>query len=175
MQIWPIKNPNFEKPSRNLSNRTKVKILKKIFFLISLKKNLVPRMRSLRGNVRTSNFWRKSKEKKRNFFRKFTKGIYGFDLGQKKFKIISCLCTFKAFKILLITSDWTQLMATIQRIGKLVSTLSVEQIHVQGREGSKAVCLSFFAEHYFCVRFFPQLGFSRHIQLREILYYSSRM
>jgi hypothetical protein len=31
MQISPIKNPNFEKTSRNLSNRTKVKILKKIF------------------------------------------------------------------------------------------------------------------------------------------------
>ena len=29
MQISPIKNLNFEKPSRNLSNRTKVKILKK--------------------------------------------------------------------------------------------------------------------------------------------------
>ena len=29
MQISPIKNPNFEKPSRNPSNRTKVKILKK--------------------------------------------------------------------------------------------------------------------------------------------------
>jgi hypothetical protein len=32
MQISPTKNPNFEKPSRNLSNRTKVKILKKKFF-----------------------------------------------------------------------------------------------------------------------------------------------
>ncbi len=32
MQILPIKNPNFEKPSKNLSNRTKVKILKKNFF-----------------------------------------------------------------------------------------------------------------------------------------------
>jgi hypothetical protein len=32
MQISPIKNPNFEKPFRNLSNRTKVKILKKKFF-----------------------------------------------------------------------------------------------------------------------------------------------
>jgi hypothetical protein len=31
MQISPIKNLNFEKPSRNLSNRTKVKILKKKF------------------------------------------------------------------------------------------------------------------------------------------------
>jgi hypothetical protein len=32
MRISPIKNPNFEKPSRNLSNRAKVKILKKKFF-----------------------------------------------------------------------------------------------------------------------------------------------
>jgi hypothetical protein len=32
MQISPIKNPNFEKPSRILSNRTKVKILKKNIF-----------------------------------------------------------------------------------------------------------------------------------------------
>ncbi len=75
MQISPIKNQNFEKPSRNLSNRTKVEILKKKIFWISLKKNLVPRLLSHRGNVRTSKFWRKSKEKKRNFFRKFTKGI----------------------------------------------------------------------------------------------------
>ncbi len=32
MQISPIKNLNFEKPPRNLSNRTKVKILKKKIF-----------------------------------------------------------------------------------------------------------------------------------------------
>ncbi len=32
MQISPVKNQNFEKPSRNLSDRTKVKILKKQFF-----------------------------------------------------------------------------------------------------------------------------------------------
>jgi hypothetical protein len=38
MQISPIKIPNFEKPSRNLSNRTKVKILKKKLFDISQKK-----------------------------------------------------------------------------------------------------------------------------------------
>jgi hypothetical protein len=38
MQISPIKNQNFEKPSRNLSNRTKVKILKKKFWDISQKK-----------------------------------------------------------------------------------------------------------------------------------------
>ncbi len=38
MQISHIKNQNFEKPSRNLSNRTKVKILKKKFWDISQKK-----------------------------------------------------------------------------------------------------------------------------------------
>jgi hypothetical protein len=39
MQISPIKNLNFEKPSRNLSERTNVKILKKTnFFDISQKK-----------------------------------------------------------------------------------------------------------------------------------------
>jgi hypothetical protein len=39
MQISPIKNPNFEKPSRNLSNRTKVKNLGKKFLDMSIKKN----------------------------------------------------------------------------------------------------------------------------------------
>ena len=38
MQISNIKNKNFEKPSRNLSDRTKVKILKKNFGDISPKK-----------------------------------------------------------------------------------------------------------------------------------------
>jgi hypothetical protein len=75
MQISSIKNQNFEKPSRNLSEGTKVKILKKIFLLDISQKNLVPRMVSHCGNVRTSKFWRKWKEKKRNFLRKFTKGI----------------------------------------------------------------------------------------------------
>jgi hypothetical protein len=75
MQISPIKNQNFENPSRNLSNRTKVKILKEKKILDISPKNLVPRMLSHRGYVRTSKFWRKSKEKKRNFFQKFTKGV----------------------------------------------------------------------------------------------------
>jgi hypothetical protein len=75
MQISTIKNQNLEKPSRNPSNWTIVKILKKTNFWICLKKSLVLRMLSHRVNVRTSKFWRKSKETKRNFFRKFTKGI----------------------------------------------------------------------------------------------------
>ena len=55
MQISPIKDQNFEKPSRNLSNRTKVKILEKIFFGISLKKNLVPRMLTAQSPGKCSN------------------------------------------------------------------------------------------------------------------------
>ncbi len=74
MQISTIKNQNLEKTSRNPPNRTIVKILKKKIFGY-LNKNLVPRMLSYRVNVRASKFWRKSKETKRNFFRKFTKGI----------------------------------------------------------------------------------------------------
>jgi hypothetical protein len=38
MQISPIKNKNFEKQSRNLSDRTKVKILEKKFLDSSKKK-----------------------------------------------------------------------------------------------------------------------------------------
>jgi hypothetical protein len=38
MQISPIKNQNFEKPSMNLANRTKVKILKKKCLDISKKR-----------------------------------------------------------------------------------------------------------------------------------------
>jgi hypothetical protein len=68
MQISTIKNPNFEKPLRNPSNKTQVNILKKKIFWLSLQKNLIPRMLSHRENVQTSKFWRKSKEKKRNFF-----------------------------------------------------------------------------------------------------------
>jgi hypothetical protein len=74
MQILTIKNRNFQKPSGNPSNRAKVKILKKKNFGIAHQKNLVPRMLSHRGNVRTSKFWQKSKEKKRNFFSKIYKG-----------------------------------------------------------------------------------------------------
>jgi hypothetical protein len=84
MPILTVNNRNLQKSSGNPSNRTEVKILEEKNFWIAHKKNLVPRMLSHRGNVRTSKFWRKSKEKKQNFVQKFTKGIEGFDLGQKK-------------------------------------------------------------------------------------------
>ena len=62
MQILTINNQNFEKPPRNSSNRTIVKILEK-FFMIAHQNNLVPHMLSHCENVRTSKFWQKSKEK----------------------------------------------------------------------------------------------------------------
>ncbi len=52
-------------------------------------------MLSHRGNVRTSKFLRKSKEKKRFFFSKIYEGHIRIWFRWKKFKIISCLCTFK--------------------------------------------------------------------------------
>ena len=72
MQISTIINPNFEKLFRNPSNRTQVNIQKKKKFVGYLSKKIyVPRMLSHRGNVRSSKFWPKSKEKKR----KFTKAV----------------------------------------------------------------------------------------------------
>ncbi len=95
MQISTIKNPNFEKPFRNLSNGTQVNILKKKNFGYLSKKYLVPRMLSHRENVQTSKFWRKSKEKKQIFFENLPREYKELILVKKKFKIISCLCTFK--------------------------------------------------------------------------------
>jgi hypothetical protein len=42
MQILTINNRNFQKPFRNPSSRTKVKILEEKFFWIPHQKNLVP-------------------------------------------------------------------------------------------------------------------------------------
>ncbi len=67
VQISPIKNQNFKNRLGTHLIGPKWRFWEK-FFWISLKKNLVPRMFSHRGNVRTSKFWRKSKKKKQNFF-----------------------------------------------------------------------------------------------------------
>ena len=75
MQISPIKNQNFEKPSRNLSNRTKVKILKKTFLDIS-QKNLVPRMLTAQSPRKCSNIeiLAKIEGKEAKFFLKIYEG-----------------------------------------------------------------------------------------------------
>ncbi len=75
MQISTIKNLDLEKPSRNPSNRTIVKILKKKFLDISQKKFGSAYAQSPR---KCSNFeiLAKIEGNQANFFsRKFTKGI----------------------------------------------------------------------------------------------------
>jgi hypothetical protein len=74
MQILTINNRNFEKPSRNPSNRTKVKILKKIFLDSSSKKFGSAYAQSPRkcSNIE---ILAKIEEKKAKNFRKFTKAI----------------------------------------------------------------------------------------------------
>jgi hypothetical protein len=67
MQILTINNRNFEKLSENPSNRNKVKILGKDFF-IPHQKNLVLRILSHRENVRTLKFWQNIEGKESNFF-----------------------------------------------------------------------------------------------------------
>ncbi len=93
MQFSPIKNQNFEKPSRNLSNRNKVKIFRKKILFISQKKFGSAYAQSPR-NCSNVEILAKIEGKEAKFFRKFTKGIKGFDLGKKIINIISCLCTF---------------------------------------------------------------------------------
>jgi hypothetical protein len=74
MQILTINNRNFQKPSRNPSIRTKVKILKEKNFWIAHQKNLVPRMLSHRGNVKNIEILAKIEGKEANFFSKIYEG-----------------------------------------------------------------------------------------------------
>jgi hypothetical protein len=63
MQIFSINNQNFQKNRLGTNLMEPSEDFEKINFWIAHQKNLVPRMLSHRGNVRTSKFWRKSKEK----------------------------------------------------------------------------------------------------------------
>jgi hypothetical protein len=74
MQISLIKNQNFEKPSRNLSKRTKVKILKKKFFGY-LSKKFGSAYAQPPRKCWNIEILPKIEGKEANFFRKFTKGI----------------------------------------------------------------------------------------------------
>jgi hypothetical protein len=68
MQILPIKNQNFEKLSRNLSNRTKVKIFKKKNCWISLKK-IWFRVCSVAAEMfEHQNFGENRRKRSKNFF-----------------------------------------------------------------------------------------------------------
>jgi hypothetical protein len=83
MQISPIKNQNFEKLSRKPSNSTKVKILGKNFFWLTLKKNLSSAYEQSPRKCSNIKILAKIEGKEAKFVRKFTKGIKGFDLGKK--------------------------------------------------------------------------------------------
>jgi hypothetical protein len=99
MQISPSKNPNFYKPSRNLSNRTKVKIWKTKFWDISQNKFGSSYAQSPRkcSNIE---ILAKIEGKEAKFFSKIYEGHIGIWFrSKKKFKIISCLCTFKEGEI----------------------------------------------------------------------------
>ncbi len=74
MQISPIENQNFEKPSRNPSNRTKLKIWEKNFFGYLSKKfdSAYAQSPRKRSNIE---ILARIEGKNANFFRKFTKGI----------------------------------------------------------------------------------------------------
>ena len=95
MQISPIKNPNFEKQLKNLSDRTKVKILKKNFFGY-LSTKIWFRVCSVTAEMFEH---RNSGENRRKsseiFFENLRKAYKDLIKVKKKFKIISCLCTFK--------------------------------------------------------------------------------
>jgi hypothetical protein len=74
MQILTIDNPNFEKPSRNQSNKTKVKI-KIDFFKYLTNKTLLRVCSHCSGTAKMFEHRNssKSKEKNRNFFQILTK------------------------------------------------------------------------------------------------------
>jgi hypothetical protein len=71
MQIWPIKNQNFEKPFRNLANRTKVKILKRKY----LSKKFGSAYAQSPQKCSNIEILAKIEGKEAKFWRKFTKGI----------------------------------------------------------------------------------------------------
>ncbi len=93
MQISPIKNQNFEKLSKNPSDRTEVKILKKKKFLdISQKKFGSAYAQSPR---KCSNIEILAKIEGNILFENLQRAYKNLIKVLKKFKIISCLCSFK--------------------------------------------------------------------------------
>jgi hypothetical protein len=99
MQISTIKNLNLEKPSRNPSNRTIVKILKKKYFWISLKKNLIPRAQSPCKMFELRNSGENRRKLSEIFFENLPRAYKDLISVKKKFKNISCLCTFKEYHL----------------------------------------------------------------------------
>ncbi len=95
MQISTIKNSNFEKPFRNPSNRTQVSILKKKFFWISLQKIWFRVCSATAKMFELRNSGENRRKRSEIFFENLPREYKDLILVQNKFKIISCLCTFK--------------------------------------------------------------------------------
>jgi hypothetical protein len=91
IQISPIKNLNFEKPSRNLSDRTKLKILTKSFFDISQKKFGSAYAQSPRKCLNIENL-AKIEGKEANFFSKISEGHIRIWFRSKKNSKLSHAC-----------------------------------------------------------------------------------
>ncbi len=91
MQISPIKNQNFEKPCRKLSNRTKGKILKKTFFGYHSKKFGSAYAQSPRkcSNIE---ILAKIEGKEANFFSEIYEGHIRIWFGSKKNSKLSHAC-----------------------------------------------------------------------------------
>jgi hypothetical protein len=143
MQISTIKNQNLEKPSRNPSKRTIVKILrKKILGYLSKKIWFrVCTLHSHRLNVRTSKFWRKSKETKRNFFRKIYQGLIRIWFRRKKNSKISHACVPLSRKI-----AWTRPTSiTVNSVHRGILVSSYRNM-VTRRTGSSENILLFIAD-----------------------------
>ncbi len=94
MQILTRNNRNFQKPSRNPSNRTKVKILRKNSFGYLIKKIQFP-VCSVTAELFEHRNSGKNRRKRNEFFSENLRRAYNLIQVKKKFKIISCLCTFK--------------------------------------------------------------------------------
>ena len=75
MQISPMKNQNFEKTSRNPSHRTKVKILKKKFFLDISQNKFGSAYAQSPRKCSNIEILAKIEGKEAKIFRKLTKGI----------------------------------------------------------------------------------------------------
>ncbi len=96
MQILTIKNPNFEKPFSNPSNRTQVNILKEKFFGY-LSKKFWFRVCSVTAKMfELQNSGENRRKRSEIFLENLPREYKDLILAKKKFKIISCLCTFKS-------------------------------------------------------------------------------
>jgi hypothetical protein len=95
MQISTIKNPNLEKPLRNPYNRTQVNILRKKNFGYLSKKIWFPVCSVTAKMFELRNSGENRRKRSKNFFENLPREYKDLILVKKKFKIISCLCTFK--------------------------------------------------------------------------------